>query len=527
MLLMAGVVAALPPVARPRASPEPPITRSSAHLALAGGPSTPGSAAATAAASAATATLTPSTVRADDGTSVAYEMGVLHVRENRKAAASAIIDIPFARLRATQPTGAPPIVFLPGGPGSSNLDAFSNAPDPSGNAARRLATFRSLTAAADVIVLDQRGFSARGTQLKLPPVVPLPLDRPNSVEATTAAWTAFARAAAAANPGRDLSGYHIAECAADVDDLRSALGYAKISLLGGSFGSQHSFAVMRLYPERVARAVLSSVEPLDHGYDMPSQVFAALQRIAFDADRAPALQPYLPPGGVMAAVRELRDRFARGPVTVQVTDPDTGRPVGVVLGLEDLQAALYPTGEGEEWPAFVLALYHRHYEDWARAELVSRRKSPFSSVINALIDSGTSGSPTRLHQLATDPAVPYLGTWGFAPSEGSKSAWPTPDLGELRTPVRTTTPVVFLNGDWDVSTPIENMLAIAPYFPASRTIVVHRGAHATPKRLTRFQPAVFAALVEFFRTGATTQLPSEIALPLPTFEVPAFPPPAR
>ena len=103
------------------------------------------------------------------------------------------------------------------------------------------------------------------------------------------------------------------------------------SLFGGSFGSQWSLAVMCLHPESVARAVLSGVEPLNNGYDMPSHVFAALQRIAYDADRDPGLSPYLPAGGMMEAVRALHRRFAERPVQVQVRD-EAGRTRTVVLG---------------------------------------------------------------------------------------------------------------------------------------------------------------------------------------------------
>lgn len=197
----------------------------------------------------------------------------------------------------------------------------------------------------------------------------------------------------------------------------------------------------------------------------------------------------------------------------------------VVLGLEDLQAALIQE-EAEVWPAFILSLYHGHYEDWARAETASRRGSPFSSVITPLIDSGLGVSTARNHLLQTDPATHYLGTWSFAPHQGSRASWPTPDLGDaMRAPSTSQIRVLFLNGDWDVSTPVENMLQIAPYFPNSHTTIVHRGEHAMPSRLTRNHPAVFDAILEFFRSGGAAKLPAEITLPAPTFTVPAFPPP--
>ncbi|MGD5997802.1 alpha/beta fold hydrolase, partial [Xanthomonas citri pv. citri] len=127
----------------------------------------------------------------------------------------------------------------------------------------------------DLVVFEQRGYTRRGERLSAA-YPSSPLDRPASIVDDGQAMRELARAAVAANADKDLSGYTIAEFAADVDELRQALGYERISLFGGSFGSQWSLATMRLYPQRIARAVLSGVEPLDNGYDMPSHVFAAL-----------------------------------------------------------------------------------------------------------------------------------------------------------------------------------------------------------------------------------------------------------
>jgi hypothetical protein len=89
---------------------------------------------------------------------------------------------------------------------------------------------------------------------------------------------------------------------------------------------------------------------------MPSHVFAALQRISYDADRDPGLAPYLPKGGLMAAIDALHQRFAAGPVRVNLQD-DKGRPQTIVLGAEDLQLALLShTNDAEHWPAFILSL---------------------------------------------------------------------------------------------------------------------------------------------------------------------------
>jgi pimeloyl-ACP methyl ester carboxylesterase len=454
------------------------------------------------------------------GETIAYEIGTLYVPENRNKADSRRIGVGFARIKAPHPTGAPPIFWLPGGPGLSVLNSFTDASEA---AQSRLRSWLSFGAAGDLVVIEQRGYTRRGEMLE-ETADASPLDKPASAHADALAMQALARRAIAHNPDKDLSGYTIEAFAADVDDLRRALGYDQISLFGGSFGSQWSLAVMRFHPESVARAVLSAVEPLNNGFDMPSHVFAALQRIAYDADRDPGLAPWLPRGGMMEAVRVLHRRFAAGPIRVTVRD-DAGKAQTVVLGAEDLQLALLAhTDEAEHWPAFILSLYHGHYDAWARQTLEDRRAGPVK-LIGPLADSSLGVTAEREHLMRTDPAVDQLGTWNFEANLVSAPDWPTPDMGDaVRLPRVSPIPVVFVHGDWDTSTPIENTLGLLPYFPNGHAILVHRAGHDGPFYQLRENPAAKQAIYDFLRTGEARGLPTEAAIAAPKFELPAFRP---
>jgi pimeloyl-ACP methyl ester carboxylesterase len=460
-------------------------------------------------------------IKLPTGETVPYEIGTLYAPENRTKPDSRRIGVGFARIKAPRPTGAPPVFWLPGGPGLSVLGAFTDKDD---TAQSRLRHWLGFGAVGDLVVVEQRGYTRRGEML-VETADASPLDKPASVRADALAMQALARRAVARNPDKDLSGYTIDAYAADVDDLRRALGYDKISLFGGSFGSQWSLAVMRYHPEIVARAVLSSVEPLNNAYDMPSHIFAALQRIALDADRDPGLAPWLPKGGMMEAVRTLHQRFAAGPVSVTVAD-DTGKAQTVVLGAEDLQLALLAhTDEAEHWPAFILSLYHGHYDDWARQTIADRAARP-ATLLGLLIDTSLGVTAEREHLMRTDPAVDLLGSWNFASNIASAADWPTPDIGDgVRLPRVTPIPVVFVHGDWDTSTPIENTLGLLPYFPNGHAILVHRTGHGGTFYQLRQDPAARQAIYDFLRTGETRGLPTEVSLAAPKFDVPGFAPP--
>ncbi len=468
-------------------------------------------------------TLESGTTTTLDGETVAYEIGTLSVPENRQVKGSRMIGVGFARVRATHPTGAPPIFLLAGGPGVTMLDIVVDRDDA---ARRRVKAWADYARVADLVVIEQRGYSLRGDMLELPSVA-LPLDRPMTIADDTAATRDLARRTATAFPGKDLAGYTVIACAEDVNDLRRALGYDRISLVAASFGSQWGFAVMKTHPEIVSRAVLSAVEPLDYGYDMPSPVFAAIKRIAVEADRDPALRPYLPEGGVIAAATAVRDRLAAGPIEVAVTD-EGGTPRKVVLGLEDFQLALISWSQAPaRFPAAVLAAFHGHYEPWAR-DAIEWRKAGNQALINPLINTSLGMTPARQRLLWSDPALPMLGSWNFASYLATANAkeWPTTDLGDaFRTAVPNATPVLFVHGDWDTSTPIDNSLAMLPWFANGHLIRVHRGPHTGALALLKDQPAVAASVYEFLRTGKTDGLPSQVDMAPVVFAKPDFAPP--
>jgi pimeloyl-ACP methyl ester carboxylesterase len=461
--------------------------------------------------------------KAIDGSSMPYEIGTLYVPENRAKPDSRLIGVGFARIKAARPTKAPPVFLLAGGPGVTMLDIVL---DHDETARRRVKAWQAYAEVADLVVIEQRGYTLRGDLMEIPSK-PLPLDRPTTVADDIDVVRDMARRAQAAYPKADLSGYSIGEIADDVQDLSHALGYDKISLVSASFGSQWSFAVMKAHPGLVARAVITSAEPLDYGYDMPSQVYAVYQRIAWEADQDPALKPWLPPGGLVAAIWTVHDRLVKAPVSVMVKD-DAGTSRKVVLGVEDYQASLLNAAQhAATFPRFVLELYHGHYEAWGKSAITDRA-SEKRSLINPLINIGLDMSAERKALLQTDPALPIIGGWNFAGYLATKGEWATPDPGDaFRRPVRDPTPVLFVQGDWDPSTPMENTLAMLPWFPNARMMILHRAQHGGTFQWLRTQPELAGKVYDFLRSGDFADVPSEASLDPVVFEKPEIAVPVR
>ena len=463
------------------------------------------------------------TITAHNGQTIRLDLGTLFVPENRRDAKSRIIGVGFARVPALRPTNAPPTFHLPGGPGGSFLNGLKPGDNGKKSLSAYIEYYRSIS---DVIFIDQRGASERGDVLKWKYQTEYPLDRPMTIEQEVSAFSSFSRQAVAeyTRRGFDLRGYDIKECAEDVNDLRKALGYRQITLIGQSFGSQWSVAVMRVHPEIVARALLSGVEPLDCGYDMPSHVFAAVRRMWYEAEKDPQFKPYLPPGGLMEVAREVVQRLERRPLLVTVKNAKTNALTTVTLGAEDLRRMFLSELKG---PALLLSLYYEHYEEWAKSIIDARsRHETDELIIGPLIDTSLGVSSRRAYLLETDPATEFLGQWDFKSYMATADVWPTTDVGdEFRQEVVNQIPVVFVEGDWDTSTPIENTLSVAPFFRNGHVLIVEHGRHAAMKKIEDAAPEVFKALLEFVRTGVADEIPNRISLPVPVFDPPTFAPP--
>jgi pimeloyl-ACP methyl ester carboxylesterase len=466
--------------------------------------------------------LEPASLTPPGSGTIEFERGTLYVPENRADPKSRRIGVGFARFRASPASTAPPTFHLPGGPGTSLLSSLKQE-NP--QLARVLKSIERYRAVGDVVFVDQRGFSERGDVLIYRHrSAEEPLDQPGSVARSTEAFSDMARAAVAeyARKGVDLRGYTVLECADDVNDLRQALGYDKISLVGTSFGSQWSFAILKRHGERVARALLSGVEPLDHGYDMPSHVFAAVQRMWWEAEKDPRFKPHLPPGGLMEATREVLRRLDRAPVrvTLKANDPKSGAPVTVTLGREDFQRDAFQ--KGVAGPAFILSVFHERYEEWATSVLARRRSHDTAHrIIGPLIDTSLGVTPRRAFLLKTDAGTEFLGQWNFHAYLATAEVWPTADVGDdFRAESSSPIPVIFAQGDWDTSTPVENTLHIAPYFPNGRVVIAEHGGHGVLDPIAAHHPEVMGKFLEFLRTGSTAGLPSKVVLPVPKFAAP-------
>ena len=191
-------------------------------------------------------------------TAASVRCGALVVPENRDEPTGRTLRLAVAVFKnPSATTASDPIVYLSGGPGGSALEYLRYTFDP---------LFAGLSPSGrDVVVFDQRGVGVSQ------PALDCALET-----GTLDDWLSCGERLRAT---ADLGQYHTAWNAADVNDLRIALGYDRINLWGASYGTRLALDVMRDYPQAVRSVVLDSVYPPD--VDLQVDAPANAQR-AFD-----------------------------------------------------------------------------------------------------------------------------------------------------------------------------------------------------------------------------------------------------
>jgi len=185
-----------------------------------------------------------------------YTYGFLTVPENRRSPTGRQIRIAVARVKAVSKSPKPdPIVYLAGGPGGIGILEAKSAVASGINADR------------DVIFVDQRGCYHSEPRLTCPEY-----DRffDDSLQLHfSASSTAKLQESALRTcrdrfikAGTDIASYNTSENAADIADLRVALGIKEWNVYGTSYGTDLAQWLLRDHPEGIRSVVLDAVVPV-------------------------------------------------------------------------------------------------------------------------------------------------------------------------------------------------------------------------------------------------------------------------
>jgi pimeloyl-ACP methyl ester carboxylesterase len=445
----------------------------------------------------------PYEFRAADGTSVAAELGEVEVPENRAQPTSRRLRLKYVRFRATTSSPAAPIVYLAGGPGGSGIETARR---------ERFAMFMALREVADVIAFDQRGTGLSNDLPVCDSGLRMPLDQP----ATPQSLTRTVREAAEfcrrfwLERKVDISGYTTVENAADLDDLRRALGTPKISLWGISYGSHLAFAALKQMADRIDRVVIAGGEGLDQTVKMPAHTDAFFARFSAALRAA---NPTVTTPDVPALMRRVHERLDREPARVTVKDA-AGQALTVAIGRYDMQ--LLAASSIADPPATVRLI--KMYEALDRGDF-----SPAAQVLLSLaadtiqmrgmseaMDIASGISDAQLATVEKQAATSLLADTLNFPMPHLRGQLGVPDLGPaFRAPVTTSVPTLLVMGTLDGRTYLEAQPDNLRGFSNYHRIDVENAGHNVWMTSPEITPAVIAFL------KGRKDLPERIVVPGP------------
>lgn len=177
------------------------------------------------------------------------ECGELVVKENPNDADSKDISVAILRLPAISPVAdSDPLFLIQGGPGGSSIDMANQIH----------AFFADVRKNRDLIFVDQRG-TGKSNPLRCEQATAEDLKLPEA-EQTEKYITVMKSCAEKYQTSSAF--YTTVHAVQDLDAVRTALGYEKINLWGGSYGSRVALEYARRYPQQARTITLDGVAPV-------------------------------------------------------------------------------------------------------------------------------------------------------------------------------------------------------------------------------------------------------------------------
>ena len=381
---------------------------------------------------------------------------------------------PSSFCRATGAAPVPDALVIPaGGPGYPGTDALGWADSP-------------FNEQRDIVLYDQRGTGAAVPSLECPArddafVDALQDDRSYREERDVMAAALDDCLAALAADGVAVADYHSEASAADLDELRHALGYRRWNVLGASYGGRLALATMRSYPDGVRAAILDSVYDVTYGglASTLEGIERALRRLAEGcADDAACFAAH---GDLNTKYERLRERYNTRPVVVDVDLGDGNGAQRFVITGDDMIAglfnALYDSTLIPLLPSFIDDLLAG---DTGIIPALVQRGVPFSTgAADAMAVAVNCADNAGLDTTVADAEVyDRPGRLGLVAGSTGVCApgWPA-SPGRFNTPVESEIPSLVLAGSYDPITPPAGTRGVAERLPNSTFLLVDPLGH--------------------------------------------------
>jgi pimeloyl-ACP methyl ester carboxylesterase len=416
------------------------------------------------------------------------------VFENRKTRTGRKIALNILLLPPSSGAGSnDPVFFIAGGPGQSAVDLVKGGD-----------FLPMLHRSRDLVFVDQRG-TGESNPLNCP------VNGDPNLLATVLSERyqpeALKQCRAELEKRADLSLYATPIAMDDLDEIRDALGYNRINLFGGSYGTTAAMSYIRQHPDQVRTATLKGVAPVEAKLPVPFArgVDRALDQMITNCAADATCHGAFP--DVRADLTAVLKKFDAGPVTVKANNLITGKPEEFPLArevlFENIRLLLYS-------PSTV------RYLPWLIHQMSTGDFNAFASisfqVMSQLVRSLAQGMQMSVIcaedvPFATDPLVAsemkntMYGPGRVVTMRAACAEWPkavTPASFNL--PVKADVPVLMISGEADPATPPWLAAEALKLLPDGRQLVIPNGTHLTE------DDCIYRLIAQFIDEGSAKKL---------------------
>lgn len=396
--------------------------------------------------------------------------GTLPVWENRTAKTGRKIDLAMVVLPAQSPNPAPdPVFYINGGPGYSSTAAASGFGQFLGEIRKQ----------RDLVFVDQRG-SGQSHPLKCP--LPGGEDNLQGLLGDLFPIEILRSCLPGLQAKADLTQYTTAIAMDDLDEVREWLGYERINVFGGSYGTRAAQAYMRQHPEHVRSAILAGVMTADARMPLyiARQTQESIEKLFDDCMNEESCRTAFP--DLRNEFRAVIERLRSGPVRQTVPHPKTGQPIELSIGhgpftttLRSMQYSpfksiriplyIHRAAQGDYAPMIREALEYFNDTEWAIGQYLS------ITCVEDVARFGPQDVPAQI-------AGTYQGDDRIRQQVAACSFWPKAQVpADFWDPVRSTAPTLILTGWLDPATPPEWAVEVNRQLPNSLNVVIRDASH--------------------------------------------------
>jgi pimeloyl-ACP methyl ester carboxylesterase len=269
----------------------------------------------------------------------------------------------------------------------------------------------------------------------------------------------------------------------DLDEVRSALGYDKINLVGGSYGTFAGLVYLRQHPDRVRAAILEGVSPVEAKIVLPfaKGVEHSLERLFSDCAADKECNEAFPK--LRAEFKELTAKVEKQPASFEATNLITGKREQITLS-RNIFSELIRT-----------MLYIPIYWRWLPVLIHESNLGnfgPFASIahtnIRALGQLATGMSFSVLcaedmpfiteDEIKRDTAGTFYGEYRVRTGMKVCEQWPRGKVAAaFNEPVKSDAPILMITGELDPVAPPWIAAGAARFLPNSRQISISNTGH--------------------------------------------------